>query len=563
MYALSYLLAARLKNTVRDLLRHPGRLLYVVILVLLFLFAAVGSSGLASDHVRDLHELAAMGNGLFLLVFLLGLWNGFAKGGSVFSMADVNLLFPSPIRRTQALFYALLRQMSTTLLVGLVLLYQYGWLHSSYHISVLGMAAVCLGYVLALFLGQVTAMTLYTYTSNRPGAQKVLQGVLILCLLALAGWVCLGGWQSPQDRLAGLVNAANGWPVKLFPVGGWLGWSFAGVLGLDRWWPGLALCAVWLAVMVVLLVRFPGDWYEDVLRTAELAQSAIAAKKEGNLDAAPGKIRLGKTGLGKGWGASAFYYKQKREDTRGGWLLLSPASLAFAGVVIVLAVLWRSAGLLTLFGLSVYLQIFSTGQNRLSRELGKPFLYLVPEPAFAKLLQCLRALLPSAGMEAVVTFVPVCLLLGLGPGSMLACVFSRLTYALLFQSGDLLVEVSIRSHPFFQRDGANVLCELPITFTQAALGAELEVPTLDGKVRYTIPEGTQTGTVFRLRGKGIPFVHSKTRGDQLVTVVVETPTKLSREQKELLRRFGESTRDAGVQPKNARFFEKLKQYFDK
>ena len=66
MYALSYLLAARLKNTVRDLLRHPGRLLYVVILVLLFLFAAVGSSGLASDHVRDLHELAAMGNGLFL-----------------------------------------------------------------------------------------------------------------------------------------------------------------------------------------------------------------------------------------------------------------------------------------------------------------------------------------------------------------------------------------------------------------------------------------------------------------------------------------------------------------
>lgn len=76
-----------------------------------------------------------------------------------------------------------------------------------------------------------------------------------------------------------------------------------------------------------------------------------------------------------------------------------------------------------------------------------------------------------------------------------------------------------------------MLCELPISFAQAALGCELEVPTLDGKVRYTIPEGTQTGTVFRLRGKGIPFLRSKSRGDQLVTVTVETPTKLSKEQK--------------------------------
>ena len=117
--------------------------------------------------------------------------------------------------------------------------------------------------------------------------------------------------------------------------------------------------------MVVLLVRVPGDWYEDVLKTAELAQSAIATRKEGTGEAAPSKIRLGKTALGNGWWASAFYYKQKREDRRGGWLLLSPTSLAFDGVVIVLAVFWRSAGLVTLFGLSVYLQIFSNKYIRI------------------------------------------------------------------------------------------------------------------------------------------------------------------------------------------------------
>ena len=128
-------------------------------------------------------------------------------------------------------------------------------------------------------------------------------------------------------------------------------------------------------------------------------------------------------------------------------------------------------------------------------------------------------------------------------------------------SGDVLVTVTVKPHALFERDGANVLCEMPITFTQAALGAEIEVPTLDGKVRYNIPEGTQTGTTFRLKGKGIPYVGYKNRGDQYVTVVVETPTKLTREQKELLKKL-ESTMDDEGQPKRKGFFEKLRDSFD-
>ena len=124
-------------------------------------------------------------------------------------------------------------------------------------------------------------------------------------------------------------------------------------------------------------------------------------------------------------------------------------------------------------------------------------------------------------------------------------------------AGDLLVAVTVRPHALFTRDGANVHCEIPITFPQAALGSEIEVPTLDGKVRYTVPEGTQTGTTFRLKGKGIPYVGYKTRGDQYVTVVIETPTKLSSEQKDLLRRFAETEGDEG-HPKRRGFFEKLK-----
>ena len=113
-------------------------------------------------------------------------------------------------------------------------------------------------------------------------------------------------------------------------------------------------------------------------------------------------------------------------------------------------------------------------------------------------------------------------------------------------AGDLLLTVSVRPHPELQRDGTSVLYEMPISFVQAALGAEVEVPTLDGKVKYTIPEGTQTGTTFRLRGKGIPSLrNSATRGDQFVTVNIETPKNLTREQKELLREFADSTEGGG------------------
>ena len=128
-------------------------------------------------------------------------------------------------------------------------------------------------------------------------------------------------------------------------------------------------------------------------------------------------------------------------------------------------------------------------------------------------------------------------------------------------NGDLLVQIGIRRHKIFQRDGVDVLCEVPITFTQAALGAEIEVPTLDGKVSYTIPEGTQTGTVFTLREKGIPYINARgRRGDQLITVVVETPTKLTREQKELLRQL-DDTLDGNASPRRKGFFDTVKDFF--
>lgn len=129
-------------------------------------------------------------------------------------------------------------------------------------------------------------------------------------------------------------------------------------------------------------------------------------------------------------------------------------------------------------------------------------------------------------------------------------------------AGDLYVTVYVKEHKMFKRDGQDIILEMPISFAQAALGATLTVPTVDGKVQYDLPEGTQTGTVFRLRGSGVPSINGRGRGDQYVKVNVEIPRNLNHEQKELLRKFDEATGDSCYSERGG-FFKKMKDLFNK
>ncbi|HEY8369991.1 MAG TPA: molecular chaperone DnaJ [Thermodesulfobacteriota bacterium] len=126
--------------------------------------------------------------------------------------------------------------------------------------------------------------------------------------------------------------------------------------------------------------------------------------------------------------------------------------------------------------------------------------------------------------------------------------------------GDLYVVISVRPHPIFERQGDDVVCEVPISFVQAALGAEIEVPTLDGKVTLKVPPGTQSGKVFRLKGKGIPHLSAYGRGDQHVVIKVETPTGLNAKQRKLLEEFAKAS-DEATHPLGKSFLDKVKELF--
>jgi molecular chaperone DnaJ len=126
--------------------------------------------------------------------------------------------------------------------------------------------------------------------------------------------------------------------------------------------------------------------------------------------------------------------------------------------------------------------------------------------------------------------------------------------------GDLFIEIIVKPHEIFKRQGDDILCEVPIGFTQAALGCEIEVPTLVGKTTLKIPAGTQTGKIFKLKGKGIASVHGHGVGDEEIKILVETPTRLSEKQKELLKQFADISGEK-VNPLSSSFFEKAKKLF--
>jgi len=127
-------------------------------------------------------------------------------------------------------------------------------------------------------------------------------------------------------------------------------------------------------------------------------------------------------------------------------------------------------------------------------------------------------------------------------------------------AGDLYIMLRVKNHKFFERDGNDLHCVIPISFPQAALGAEITVPTLDGESKLKVPEGTQSGQEFRIKGKGVPYLNEYGRGDLIAQIMVRTPTKLTKAQKELLRELGETVTVENT-PTSRGLFEKVKEMF--
>lgn len=444
MNALPYLSLTILKNKIIAFFKKPAN-----VIVLLLMVALIGMMVFAGNHdlaqePRPMEEVYAILTALYMLVFALMAYNGIDKGASLFSLPDIHLAFTAPIMPRSILFYGLTKQMGTSLMLGYFILFQYSWIHQLYHATFGFLFLVILGYAITMFLGQFTAMALYASSSGKPKRRMVYKVCLLgLCALAVAFAILPPLVKNDGSLLPHAVAVAGSWPMLLFPVAGWMRTLVQGLWSGNMLYVlmGTLPAALLLIGLILYLGRVQTDFYEDVLAITEQSHQAVTARREGKLqENLPAQVKLGKTGIAGGWGASAFYYKHRLESRRGKRFVLDNITLIYLVVNLVFTFIIREAGFLFAFLFATYMQLFSVTTGRWIRELLQPYIYLVPETPFKKLIQCLRESIAQYALEAMVLMVPMGLICGLTPVEILLAVAARFVMACLFVAGNLMVD---------------------------------------------------------------------------------------------------------------------------
>lgn len=442
---LMYVLLTRFKNRVLSIIKKPSQIIVILILAACFGITIFGgNANPGTSFFRDINELFGICMILFGASFILTSFSGISKGASLFSMSDVNLMFPSPTNSISILVYGLVQQMTTSLLLGLFILFQYSTAHNLYGMSISFLIVTFFLYALVSFSGQLSAMVIYILTSSDDKKRNIAKYSFVGIFVAFIGAVFIKAiFMGSDNLLKNLVSVANEFWVMLFPVVGWAKMILTGIYGEKNILfvvLGIALWVIYIALGVVLVKFKQTDYYEDVLKATEVSFSAITAKKEGKIaEAVPQKVKVGKTGIGKGDGSDVFYYKHLVESRRMRTLFFDIPTLVYMAIICVFAFIFKNDILPVLIA-SIYMQMFSTALGRWTRELLLPYVYLIPENPMKKLINCLKESFVKIIREAVILFVIVGVIMKLDVGEIIGLILIRISCGILFTGTNLFCE---------------------------------------------------------------------------------------------------------------------------
>lgn len=434
MTPLAYLALCKAKNRLFELLHKPFKLILTLgFMILIVMNFAVSQNSPTGE--RPLSEFRAIILAFYMLCFVTETKKGFHSGGTMFSMADVNMLFMSPIKSVAVLFFGMLSRLGSSLFMALAFVYQFALLRSYYPIEAGDMLTAVAGYAAVVFISQLAGMLIYFYTCGNADkirkAKAVLYSVCGVFILVLA----VRFFSADNLNITSLALAVTSLPMRFFPVAGWVFTAVDGIMLSDflKLFLGVAPCLVFSAAIFLLLAFSKHGYYEDVLLSAEKS-----ADKKAEESAQPvTKIRRDAGEL-RGWGASVIFRKHMLENRRTKSALFSPTSLFYLVVIGVYGFIF-DGDFVMLFSLSCMVSFLPVLSGRWLRELTMPHIYMIPEPATKKLFYLLPEMLPKILAESVLQCALIGYLCDLGALTVVFIILARISVSFVLVASALLM----------------------------------------------------------------------------------------------------------------------------
>lgn len=434
MRVLAYLTLCEYKNKLLELLHKPLKLILCLGFVLLLAMNfSVGNA--AASGTRPLSEWCAVIFAFYILCFITEAVKGFQSGGAMFSMADVNFLFVSPIKGTSVLSKGMLSRLGSSLWMGLAFVYQFALLKSYYPITLFYMLTAVVGYGVVAFLSQLAGMLIYFYTCGEGEKIKCAKAFFFgLCGVFSAVFVLR--LFSSGVSLGSAVRLFTSGVMKLFPVAGWV---FSAVDGICKGEyalavAGIAASAVFVGICFAVFTKSRHGYYEDVLLSAE---KNTEAKNEGTA-VRNVKIKKGVKGIKNGRGASVLFYKHMLENRRTRSALMSPSSLFYIVLIGVYGFIF-DGDFTILFSLSCMVSFLPVLSGRWIKELTMPYVYLIPESPFKLLFYILPEMLPKILVEGILQCGLIAYICGFGAFSFAVMTVARLSVSFVLIGSAMLM----------------------------------------------------------------------------------------------------------------------------
>jgi len=483
MKAMSYLLITQLKNRILSIKKKPAMLiLYGVILISIvatLISMLVFDQEMQMPSFADERIIYLVLTGFGLLYLYICTTSGLSTGSTLFSMADVGLLFVAPISSKKILAYGLVSSMGKALLTSVFILYQVVNLRVQFGYGIKEITALFIIYAILVLISQLLSIAIYIFSNGNPLRKNLVKTLLYTAIAAFVITVLIIQQKEQIGMLEAAFKMVDSKLFEYIPVVGWMIMFFKGIVDgvLLSVLLSLAFFLIMSMLIISLLTIGSADYYEDVLLSTEVTYQTLQAAKEGRRVQRSNrkiKVRTEDDGMIKGSGASTLFYKHILEMKRSsrfifidGYTIVVTAGVAIAGYN-----LKSSEAAYAILAFIIYIQFFLTLFGRLKMELLKPYIYLIPEKSFKKVVAASMTSLLKPCVDAILIFTALTVVGGADP---LTSIFLALAYS---AAGAVFVGITI----IYQR----VLQGQPNRLVQVFLGMSLLIAVMAPAITVSV-----------------------------------------------------------------------------